>query len=39
MTFRDTERTLTDGEVQEAVDRIVSALAERHGAVLRGAGS
>ena len=35
LTFRDRERTLTDAEVQRAVDAIVSALASRHGASLR----
>jgi len=36
LTFRDTERTLTDAEVQKAVDAIVGALVAKHGAVLRG---
>jgi phenylalanyl-tRNA synthetase beta chain len=36
LTFRDAERTLTDGEVQQAVDAIVQALGRLHGAVLRG---
>jgi len=36
LTFRDAERTLTDAEVQKAVDAIVGALAAGHGAVLRG---
>jgi len=36
LTFRDTERTLTDAEVQKAVDAIVGALVASHGAVLRG---
>jgi phenylalanyl-tRNA synthetase beta chain len=36
LTFRDRERTLTDAEVQRAIDAIVAALTERHGAVLRG---
>lgn len=36
LTFRDADRTLTDSEVQQAVDAIVSALARAHGAVLRG---
>jgi phenylalanyl-tRNA synthetase beta chain len=36
LTFRDAARTLTDGEVQQAVDAIVAALARQHGAVLRG---
>jgi phenylalanyl-tRNA synthetase beta chain len=36
LTFRDTDRTLTDGDVQPAVDAIVQALGRLHGAVLRG---
>ena len=36
LTFRDTDRTLTDGDVQPAVDAIVEALGRLHGAVLRG---
>jgi phenylalanyl-tRNA synthetase beta chain len=36
LTFRDADRTLTDLEVQRAVDAIVAALAASHGAVLRG---
>ena len=36
LTFRDAERTLTDTDVQTAVDAIVGALAASHGAVLRG---
>ena len=36
LTFRDRDRTLTDAEVQLAIDRIVAALVARHGAVLRG---
>jgi phenylalanyl-tRNA synthetase beta chain len=36
LTFRDAERTLTDSEVQQAVNRIVRALEEQHGARLRG---
>jgi phenylalanyl-tRNA synthetase beta chain len=35
LTFRDRDRTLTDAEVQQAVDAIVTELAARHGAVLR----
>jgi phenylalanyl-tRNA synthetase beta chain len=35
LTFRDAERTLTDAEVQQAMDRIVAALAAAHGAVRR----
>jgi phenylalanyl-tRNA synthetase beta chain len=38
LTFRDADRTLTDGEVQQAVDAIVQALGRLHGAVLRGKG-
>jgi phenylalanyl-tRNA synthetase beta chain len=36
LTFRDADRTLTDGEVQGAVDAIVQAMGRLHGAVLRG---
>jgi phenylalanyl-tRNA synthetase beta chain len=36
LTFRDRDRTLTDAEVQLAIDRIVAALVARHSAVLRG---
>jgi phenylalanyl-tRNA synthetase beta chain len=36
LTFRDRDRTLTDAEVQRAVEAIVTALAVQHGAVLRG---
>ena len=36
LTFRATDRTLTDVEVQRAVDEIVAALAAEHGAILRG---
>jgi phenylalanyl-tRNA synthetase beta chain len=36
LTFRAADRTLTDAEVQQAVDAIVEALAREHGAVLRG---
>ena len=35
LTFRDAGRTLTDAEVQTAVDAIVAALVSAHGAVLR----
>jgi phenylalanyl-tRNA synthetase beta chain len=35
LTFRSPERTLTDGEVDTAMDGIVKALGERHGAVRR----
>ena len=37
LRFRDPQRTLTDGEVQLGVDRIVAALMRAHGAVIRGA--
>ena len=36
LLFRDADRTLTDGDVQPAVDAIVQALSRLHGAVLRG---
>jgi phenylalanyl-tRNA synthetase beta chain len=36
LTFRAADRTLTDAEVQQAVDGIVEALAREHAAVLRG---
>jgi phenylalanyl-tRNA synthetase beta chain len=36
LTFRDPDRTLTDAEVQRAVEAIVAALARDHGAALRG---
>jgi phenylalanyl-tRNA synthetase beta chain len=36
LTFRDRDRTLTDAEVQHAVDAIVTALSSTHGATLRG---
>jgi phenylalanyl-tRNA synthetase beta chain len=36
LTFRAADRTLTDSEVQEAIDGIVDALAREHDAVLRG---
>jgi phenylalanyl-tRNA synthetase beta chain len=35
LTFRSPERTLTDAEVDEAMDKIVSALASAHGAERR----
>jgi phenylalanyl-tRNA synthetase beta chain len=35
LTFRSAERTLTDAEVQEAMDAILAALAREHGAVQR----
>jgi phenylalanyl-tRNA synthetase beta chain len=37
LTFRAADRTLTDAEVQVAVDAVVAALATAHGATLRGA--
>jgi phenylalanyl-tRNA synthetase beta chain len=36
LTFRDADRTLTDDEVQQAVEAIVAALTREHGATLRG---
>lgn len=36
LTFRAADRTLTDVEVQESADAIIRALAQEHGAVLRG---
>ncbi len=36
LTFRDAHRTLTDTEVQRAVDGLVAALERGHGAKLRG---
>jgi phenylalanyl-tRNA synthetase beta chain len=35
LTFRAPDRTLTDAEVQQAMDAIIAALAATHGAVLR----
>jgi len=35
LTFRASDRTLTDAEVQTATDRVVSALEEAHSAQLR----
>jgi phenylalanyl-tRNA synthetase beta chain len=35
LTFRAPDRTLTDGEVQTALDSVLAALKERHGAVQR----
>lgn len=35
LTFRSSDRTLTDGEVQAAMERVIAALRERHGAVQR----
>jgi phenylalanyl-tRNA synthetase beta chain len=36
LTFRAPDRTLTDGEVQQAIDALVAALTREHGATLRG---
>ncbi len=35
LTFRASDRTLTDAEVQTATDRVVSALEQAHSAKLR----
>jgi phenylalanyl-tRNA synthetase beta chain len=35
LTFRSLDRTLTDAEVQSAMEGVVAALKERHGAVQR----
>jgi len=35
LTFRSSDRTLTDAEVQSAMDAVVDALKNRHGAVQR----
>ena len=35
LTFRSAERTLTDAEVDAAMERVVNALADTHGAVRR----
>jgi phenylalanyl-tRNA synthetase beta chain len=35
LTFRSSDRTLTDSEVQATMDQIITALKERHGAVQR----
>jgi phenylalanyl-tRNA synthetase beta chain len=35
LTFRASDRTLTDAEVQAAMDQILTALTNRHGAVQR----
>jgi phenylalanyl-tRNA synthetase beta chain len=35
LTFRSPDRTLTDAEVQQAMDAVIAALATRHGAVQR----
>jgi phenylalanyl-tRNA synthetase beta chain len=36
LSFQSTDRTLTDAEVQQAIDEIVAALGRAHGATLRG---
>jgi phenylalanyl-tRNA synthetase beta chain len=35
LTFQSNERTLTDGEIQSAMDGVLAALQERHSAVQR----
>jgi phenylalanyl-tRNA synthetase beta chain len=35
LTFRSSDRTLTDSDVQSAMDDVLAALKERHGAVQR----
>ena len=35
LTFRAPDRTLTDGEVQSAVDAVLAALRQQHSAVQR----
>lgn len=35
LTFRSAERTLTDAEVEQAMDTVLAALVERHGALRR----
>ena len=35
LTFRSSDRTLTDAEVQTAMDHVLAALSDRHGAVQR----
>ena len=35
LTFRASDRTLTDAEVQSAMDAVLAALRDRHGAVQR----
>jgi phenylalanyl-tRNA synthetase beta chain len=35
LTFRSSDRTLTDTEVQSAMDAVLAALAQRHGATQR----
>ena len=36
LTFRGADRTLTDHEVQQAIDAVITALAREHQATLRG---
>jgi phenylalanyl-tRNA synthetase beta chain len=35
LTFRSAQRTLTDAEVQRAMDAVLAAVRDRHGAVQR----
>jgi phenylalanyl-tRNA synthetase beta chain len=35
LTFRASDRTMTDTEVQSAMDNIIAALKDRHGAIQR----
>ncbi len=35
LTFRSSDRTLTDAEVQAAMDQVIAALKDRHGAIQR----
>jgi phenylalanyl-tRNA synthetase beta chain len=35
LTFRSNDRTLTDAEVQESMEQVLSALSTHHGAVQR----
>jgi phenylalanyl-tRNA synthetase beta chain len=35
LTFRSSDRTLTDAEVQTAMDRVITMLKQRHGAIQR----
>ena len=35
LTFRSSDRTLTDAEVQAAMDAVLAALSERHAAMQR----
>ena len=35
LTFRSSDRTLTDAEVQAAMELVIAALKERHGAIQR----